>query len=614
MVSKQNKKMSHIKVPMLLVFFIFLIVAFISFLFFNGDLFLKKSKDINLVFDGPNKVKVGENVDFLLRIENYGNLDIQSGDFTLNFPEGFYLDESSKNYSEKLVNGCNWHFDRIRKGRQEFLRIRGRFFSPSHSLVETKKFKGMFDFHLAGLTSSFQKTIEKDIFVDSAFSSELKIPKELSVGQVFTWQYKIENKTNYDFENLRISLETPKNFLFLKLINKDKDIQESENFNGEKIFLIESLKAQEIRVIDFSGVFNGPLNKNDNQIKITASLKSPNGRYYDQNVILQKLNSLKSDIIFSLKVENGKKYFSWGDEIPLILTYQNNGLKEIQNLGLEVEVENAHFFSWPEITNKKWLASTDSITKRSGYWQIRDTYGGKKIIWNRLNLPNFKVVKTGSSGKIRFKLKLISRYRANKNRYVNPLIKFKVNLICRPVFSTRDLKLQVNGPEIKVRTNVFLSGEARYYDDENIRVGSGPIPPKVNRETRYLIYWRVENTCNSVNNLYVETVLPKNVIFTNKISASIGEIEFDENNRKVIWHIGNLLPYRGGPFSSIEARFEVAVVPDDNDIGHVLPLTSVISLHGIDKWTEEDIFREINFLDTNIESDPIVSGKGKVVK
>lgn len=593
----------------ILVLFIFII--FLFFLFLGKNISFKKEKDINLNFIGPSRAVVGEEVTFLIEIENSSNLDVQSGDFTLNFPEGFYLIETNKACSEKLTNGCTWRFNKIKVGKSKFLEIKGKFFSPSHSLTESKDFKGVFNFYLTGLTSSFQKEIEKKFFIDPVLRSNLIFPEDISIGRAFDWKYEIENKLNQNLKNLRISLEFPTAFSFV--LKENKNIQRLESFAKMKSFLVKDLKGQEIKVIKFSGLFNGPVKENENQIKVIVFLKAPDGKFYEQDVLFKKINLVKIDIIFSLKVEDGKSY-PWGAEIPMVLIYQSKSKEEIQNLSLGIEVKNAHFIDWLQLNKKTWTANIDSVYKTSNYWLIRETNVGKEIVWNRLNLPNFELVKSYSSGKIKFKLRLIPKYLANKKRYINPVINFKVKLICRPVSAKHDLKLQINGPEIKIKTQVSFSGEARYYNDENMRVGSGPIPPCVDRQTKYFVYLRIKNTCNVIENLRVETILPEGVIFTGSKYSSIGLIKFDKKSRKVVWEIKKLMPYSGEPFSSVEARFEVAIIPKEEDIGHILPLTSAISLSGIDSWTHEKIFKQISFLDTNIKTDPVIPNRGRVTR
>ena len=138
------------------------------------------------------------------------------------------------------------------------------------------------------------------------------------------------------------------------------------------------------------------------------------------------------------------------------------------------------------------------------------------------------------------------------------------------------------------------------------------MPPEKNKTTKYRIFFDITNTTNPINNIVVNTILPQGVDWTGNTKCSQGLILYNSQNRKVTWKIDNLDSYQGGPYSFVEASFEVSILPTENQEGAILPLTNNIVLNAQDSWTNKQIIKENKFLDTNLAGDRRGQGKGRV--
>jgi len=72
--------------------------------------------------------------------------------------------------------------------------------------------------------------------------------------------------------------------------------------------------------------------------------------------------------------------------------------------------------------------------------------------------------------------------------------------------------------------------------------------------------------------------------------------------------------YQGGPYSLIQAGFAVKIIPLEQDIGRVIPLTKEIFMTAEDELTNDLIFQRISPLDTSLKNDPWFYGSGQVIE
>jgi len=53
----------------------------------------------------------------------------------------------------------------------------------------------------------------------------------------------------------------------------------------------------------------------------------------------------------------------------------------------------------------------------------------------------------------------------------------------------------------------FVS-EVRYFTPEGAPLGTGPLPPKVDKRTVYRVFWKLDNSLHQLDEIKVEAILP----------------------------------------------------------------------------------------------------------
>jgi len=173
------------------------------------------------------------------------------------------------------------------------------------------------------------------------------------------------------------------------------------------------------------------------------------------------------------------------------------------------------------------------------------------------------------------------------------------------------LSIDQSSPEvvITIAENLSLSVEARYYDDDNIAVGSGPFPPQVGKTTTLRVGWSLRTGSGNLSDVRIVAILPPNVSFGSKTSATNGTVTFDENTRAVSWKTDKL-PTN---LKLVNIYYNVTVKPVAADLGGVLSLTGPATLTARDTSSGSVITKSAQAVTTNLTNDPQFSSSDGVV-
>src|SRR3989344_1903815 len=85
-----------------------------------------------------------------------------------------------------------------------------------------------------------------------------------------------------------------------------------------------------------------------------------------------------------------------------------------------------------------------------------------------------------------------------------------------------------------------MSAEARYYNEDNVPLGLGPIEPRVGELSTYNIKLALSNNLHRAENIQVKAKLPSNVFWSNRETHDQGDLIYNAVAGEVIWNISNL--------------------------------------------------------------------------
>lgn len=564
-----------------------------------------------ITIKAPEKIAAGAPLVYELEYRNDSGLSLSNVNLEAVLPESFILTESNPS-----ADGINsWSIGNLAAGQNGRILISG---------------------YLVAVLDSANIITAKLNYVPANFSSEFK--KEMSANTVIA-----ELGFNVSADYLNTALIGQNNELTLELgafkDNKLKDIyleiSGSDNVAIESVGVLEnkaaisasstSVDVSEKRLAaTSSSVFTGQVssagegrwlisslpenfddrwslpvvfrlkekNKDQEDLVFRLLQRSEDG---DERIFWEKtiaFDVMKSDLNLSLSLNENKgdQAVNFGETLNYSLTYSNNGDSSLYDLVL-MAVIKGEFIQW----------ST-----------LRDPSGGSvssgAIIWSKEQIPALAEVAPGSGGQIDFSIKVKD---------------FSESDLARDMMITSYAQYGLNDKQIKegednksntikslLNSDLSLSEKILYFNEDNVPIGSGPLPPRVNQTTRVRVLWTIKNNLHDLENVKVSFNLPPGVVWAGGETVNVGSVSFDQENRQVIWQLG-FLPlsvYRA------DAEFNISLTPNEPDRDKILVLSSGGLITAVDTVTRAELKHRTSPKTTKLEDDEIagLSNSGKV--
>jgi len=242
--------------------------------------------------------------------------------------------------------------------------------------------------------------------------------------------------------------------------------------------------------------------------------------------------------------------------------------------------------------------------------QNNGVIGKNSITWNGRHIPKLLKLGANEEGEIVFQIRVKDAgLVANDN-----IGKFSVETFAEAKSqqtgelsgeSTITTKTIVNS----VNSDLSMVAEARYYSEDDIALGLGPIEPKAGETSTYNIKFELSNNLNNVENVRMTAKLPSNVFWSNRENHDSGDLSYNAATNEVVWNISRLEKSA----SPTVAFFNVDITPSNDNIGRILILLSDIKLSAKDSDTGAVINKEHKAITTAFD-DPIVGKVNGIVQ
>lgn len=127
---------------------------------------------------------------------------------------------------------------------------------------------------------------------------------------------------------------------------------------------------------------------------------------------------------------------------------------------------------------------------------------------------------------------------------------------------------------------------------------SGPIPPRANIATSYVIVWNVQNKGSAVAGGSVTAALPSYVSYTGATSGS-GSFSYDSASRIVTWSTGEL-----AQGAAAQGAFQVSLTPSTSQKGSAPVLAKEASFSGYDRFAGVSVSASADAVTTETTQNP----------
>jgi len=589
-VSHLHHEKSSVLLSIIKKLFVLAVLAVLGYGFYSY--FFNKSLDtasIDFSIKAPEQVKAGEEFSYTLHYKNQSKFSLKSLRLEIKYPDNFIVSEVTGTGLE-AVNDTTaknyFNLPALSIGGEENVVVKGKILSKKDT---ANLFSANLSYTPGDFSTEFKKEAVTSVLVnDLGFDLNFEYANAALVGEDNNIDLVFSGVKDNFLDNFEVSFMFPENII---LVNPKSSTSTTATSSELKLKLdkTSSLLWRVSGLVPSDQTYRLPvyykINKkvDDSQsITIILSKKMPNGKSYNFAEKTIPLNVMNSNLNLTL-ILNGSKNdntANFDSVLNYSLIYANKSDGPLNDVAI-MAVLKGDFLDWSSLNDSK-----------------KGTRGENTITWTKEQIPALTTLNPGEEGTIDFSVG-VRPYNNNdlgKSFTVTSYAQFNVN---NRQGGLNDSKS--NNIITKINSDLNLTEKVLYFDENNIPVGSGPLPPKVNEKTSLKVYWTLDNNLHELSGTRVVTKLPDYVSFDNKSNNSTGNLSFDEASHSVIWNIGSL------PVSTYQskAEFNISVTPNENQRNSLLVLLSGTTVNAIDEDTKSTLTKKTNSKTTKLEDDDI---------
>ncbi len=545
---------------------IFLIVLFLGvgltgLWYYQKNNYSKEILKIEIL--GPEYAQAGEEIEYLVRYKNNGNVVLEDPELIFEYPKYSFLQNGEELRWTKKVED-------IYPGEEKSVKFKSRLLGKENEIVTAQAWLSYQPKNLKARYESKTTFSTQIKFVPLTF--EFDLASKIETGQELQFSLNYFSNFNCELSDLRIKLDYPNGFLFKS--SSPQTLEETEweitslfQASGGRIKILGEIEGE----TGDQKVFRGEL-----------------GIYIEGEFIVlkeaaQSIQIIEPAIYISQMVNNSPDYIANpGDLLHYEIFFKNIGKKSFSKKFLLVRLEGRAF-------------DLETLRSDKGETGPRDN----SIIFDWKNVPKLSFLDAGEEGKIEFWIKVKDEDSGEEIK--NPSLKDRI------LISEAEKEF-----EIKVNSKLIVLQKA--YFQEEFFGNSGPLPPKVGEATTYTILWQVKNYWNDLNNVKVKAVLPNNVKPTGRIFSEDAKFTFDPASREAIWNIGDVAAYEGIGKTPLTLAFQVVLTPDLNQEGKTALLVKEAEVMGQDKFTQDILNSKASEIDTSLPDDETITEQQGIVQ
>ena len=543
---------------------------------------------VDLAISAPEQVKAGEDFNYTVHYKNNSKFALNSLRLELKYPENFIVSNVSGGNIETMATSTQNYFSlpALPIGGEVNVVVSGKLINKKDS---ANLFGASLSYEPGTFSSEFKKEAAVSVMVnDLGFDLDYEYANAALVGEDSQVDLVFSNVKNTFLNDFEISFSFPENISLTNI-----SAASSTNATSSKLSVTKtsSLVWQVSGLAPSSETYHLPVHYqitkkvDDNQeIIIRLNKKDSNGKSYVFAEKTIQLNVMNSSLNLTL-ILNGSKNdgtSNFGDTLNYSLVYANKSDSQLKDVVIMAALKS-DFLDWSNFkSNPKGAQGENTIT------------------WTKEQIPGLAVLAPGEEGTIDFSIP-VRPYNTSdlgKSFTVTSYAQFNIN---NRQGGLNDSKS--NNIITKINSDLNLTEKVLYFDENNVPVGSGPLPPKVNQKTSLKVYWKIENNLHELTNTRVVTKLPDYVSFDGKNNVSTGELNFDSATHSVVWNIGTL------PVSTYQAQanFNISVTPSESQRNSFLVLLKDSTVSANDSDTASLIEKKGNSKTTKLEDDDIAN-------
>lgn len=583
LVQVRHSTLKKVLVGLMAFFAILATIAWAGVFFFSPGSGKFSGEGVELVVEGPAEVKSGELVTYALRYKNGERIALGTASLELRLPRAFKV----QSVEPAAEEGGTWRIGSIAPDKDGLITLRGVFIAP---IDREYDMQAILTYRPADFNSEFQKVTTKGLKITgSVIDLAVTGPSKVLPGDKVTMKLAYKNSSENGFEQLKLRAEWPQTFIPEK--------SEPASIDGDfKEWDVAALDGGGEGSVTVTGTFASEA-EGPQEAKATIGFLGEGDAFETQKESTFSPDVLRGDFVTAL-ILNGKsdaQPVRFGDVLRFAVTYKNTGTVTLGDVRLALTVE-----ATPAGKVVLW---NDLKDKAKG---LRD---GNVITWTKRQVPSLGTIEAGEEGILDLEVPVLDKplagVPADAEYAITSWLEATVGTIDG---ETVDRAAKTSPIVAKLVSDTVLAAEARYFNEDSIPVGSGPLPPKVGEATAYRVSWKVTNSLHELSDLKISARLPANVRWTGLSNVDAGDLRFDAAAEKMIWTL-NWMPTS---IRDLTVSFDVAITPSEDQRGRIPTLVDGAIFEAIDKRNGWPIILSAQPLTTGAENDELAAGKGRV--
>ena len=551
-----------LKIPLIISFIFFILTISIVLLGYFRDFDkLISPKKVIIEIDSPSFVLSGVASGINIKVKNYNPVPITVADIVISHPEGTIVPEFGSEVVNVTRDGIKGGLDSNATYNYNYRPI---FYGRKG---ENKEIKVKVEYHIKGSKSLFvvENSVKTQIS-NSLLSLEIIAEDVTTSGKNLPFTLKISSNVDREIKRIKIKPGFPSNFTF-------KDSTPNLQQQNDDEWYIPSLLPRRSEKINFYGILSGTKNTEkvfafDIYLEIGSDLISKEILVYTDNHLVAIENAF---LTTELKLNGDIKdiyVVKPGELISGVFSVKNENDFLIEDLVVEVIFEGNS------------LDESKVIPGKGFYDADR-----RKIIYSKIQIDDIKLLRQNDKKKFSFSVNTLPSENESPISITEKEIKIYVNIYAN-IGSEGGLRTaqanNLNTAIIKAKSDVVVLGKT-LYETSTIK-NRGPIPPKKDSTTQYVLSFFVKNSGNNLKNTKLTIPLNTGVEITNIYLPTKEKIIYDEDTHTVFWDIENLT--NEGTQAKRNIEIQVEVTPNITNVGRNLDLTKQVMFEFFDTFTQ----------------------------
>ncbi|MDP3962875.1 MAG: hypothetical protein Q8Q39_00030 [bacterium] len=538
----------------LIIIFLVLLAAAVSglvYVFRNSD--QGPAEEVALQIIAPQDITSGDEVAFEVKWHNGTRVPLHDAKIFFRYPDGAIPLERPEQLIETVTVGT------IAPSAEGSRIFKGYVVGAKSSIVRAS---AELAYKSAGI-AEFRKVAETSVRIaDASFFLDFVVPQRAVSGERIVYFLRYENLAVHPFGDVRVRVRYPDGFAY--------GGAEPAATEGSDTWDLGEVAQGGKGLITISGFLEG-MEGDTKRVKAEIGFMRA-GQFFPYTESSFDTIVAPPPLAIQLELDSGSDVANLGQTLNARLRFKNNTQAPIKEVVVRAVLEGNMFIP-------------RSVSAERGYFDSTRNM----LIWTPANVKQLAFLDPGIEQTLTFRLTLRDDFPITEPGDTN----FTARIVgtVESIHVPPDLALNKitssDTLQVKLQTEMDFSAWGRYYDDSSGIVNSGPIPPRVNQETKFTMHWRIAVPANDLENFEVRATLPTGVYPTGEVVTRYTDARptFNVTTGEVVWFISRVPANTGILYPAYEAIFQVGMVPSVTQIGQGVELMRESRVGAADLFT-----------------------------